>query len=126
MLETIYLLTLLCSFFSVKVARRTWKFERMSYTAFTEFLNYSREAKELLGTSPLLKDQTGDRLQINGGYREPGDQMRMGNESKNFTQYSFSACSFTTLAESYRIGHFRVAFCLGFKTSPAAQPLLWE
>ncbi|KAJ7384264.1 hypothetical protein OS493_022896 [Desmophyllum pertusum] len=64
-----------------KVARRTWKFERMSYKAFTEFLNYSREAKELLGTSPLLKDQTGDRLQTNGGYREPGDQMRMGNEN---------------------------------------------
>ena len=28
--------------------------------------------------------------------------------------------------ESWSIGHFRVAFCLCFKTSPGAQPLSWK
>ena len=28
--------------------------------------------------------------------------------------------------ESWSIGHFRVTFCLCFKTIPGAQPLLWK
>lgn len=53
----------------------------MNYKAFAEF---SREAKDHLGTSSLLRDQKGDRLQRNGGYRGPGDKLRTGNEGKDF------------------------------------------
>ncbi|XP_078381132.1 uncharacterized protein LOC144663918 [Oculina patagonica] len=58
----------------------------MNYKAFTEFLNHSRESKELLGTSSLLRDQTGDRLQTNGGYMGHGDKNRIGNENAKVFQ----------------------------------------
>lgn len=62
---------------------RSQKFKSMNYKEFAEFFNHSREAADLLGTSSLLRDQTIDRLQTNGGYRGPGDKMRNGNEGKD-------------------------------------------
>ena len=51
----------------------------MNYKAFSEVFNYSTEANELLGT----RSQTADSVQTDGGYRGPGDQMRIfKNESK--------------------------------------------
>ena len=52
----------------------------MNYKDFAEFLNHSREATDLLGTSSRLRD----RLQTNVGYRGPGDKRRIGNEGKEF------------------------------------------
>lgn len=66
----------------------------MDYKTFTEFLNHSREAKELLGTSSLLKDQTGDRLQTKGSYSGLGDKHRIGDDSKNFTNIPFNVAVF--------------------------------
>ena len=63
---------------------RSQKLKSMNYKAFAEFLNHSREAKDLLGTSSLLRDQTGDHLQAIGGYRGPDDKLRIGNKGKDF------------------------------------------
>lgn len=57
--------------------------QTMNYKSFSEFLNCSREPKEMLGTSSLLRDQTGDhQFKTAGVWRESGDQIRTGNESK--------------------------------------------
>ena len=56
----------------------------MNYKDIAEFLNHSREATHLLGTSSLLRDQRSDRLQTNDGYSGSGNKLRIGNEGKDF------------------------------------------
>lgn len=105
--------------FSVPTSRIS---KRMNYKAFTEFLNHSRESKELLGTSSLLRDQTGDRLQRNGGYMGTGDKNRIGNDSKNSSNISFVANSSSTfLSKSLKTVFFValnvadfLTFCFGY------------
>lgn len=87
--------------FSVTTSR-CGKLKSMNYKAFAEFLNHSREAKDLLDTNYLLGDQTGDRLQTNGGYRGPGDKLRIGNEGNDSTtNISFGACSFSDYLDRF-------------------------
>lgn len=43
----------------------------MSYSSFSDFLNFSREAKNMLSTSSLLKGETGD-------YSFHADHLHMG------------------------------------------------
>ena len=57
----------------------------MSYSSFYDFLNFSREAKDLLGTSSLLKGETGD-------YSFHADDLRMetGQQAKSESRECYS------------------------------------
>ena len=61
----------------------------MSYSSFSDFLNFSREAKDMLSTSSLLKGETGD-------YSFHADDLHMGTgqQAKSESRECYSnACT---------------------------------
>ena len=61
----------------------------MSYSSFSDFLNFSREAKDMLSTSSLLKGETGD-------YSFHADDLHMGTgqQAKSESRECYSnACA---------------------------------